>query len=85
MMNVYEVTEKDADFIKVLQIILKSIWKDYKLPLLGFTILAITAGILLTIAPKQLQKIIDLITTGRGWDVQFWKIILTYGGAVFFG
>lgn len=85
MKDAYAVTENDIGFTQVLKIILRSVWGDFKKYVIAFTLLAITAGILTTLAPKILQQIIDLLLSRSGWQASFWKLLGTYCAVLFAG
>jgi len=65
MNNPYTVSKEDINSWNVVKVIFKSVWFEFKWLVIIFCILAATTGVLLTVAPKILQQVIDWIVQGR--------------------
>ncbi len=84
MKSHYSVTRNDFGFWRVLQIIFRSVWFEYKGRVFLFFLFASVSGVLMTIAPKLLQEIIDGIISGF-FEVSFLKLLLFYGACLLGG
>jgi len=85
MTDPYTVTKSDTSFLRILHIILKSVWQHYLGKFLQFVSSATLAGFLLTAAPKVLQQIIDLLISGKSWSSLFTLLLILYGLCLFGG
>ena len=82
MKSPYTVMRSDLEFWSVIKIIFRSVWFEFKWLVVLFSILAVVASGLLTIAPRILQQVIDLIVGGQGLSQHFWKLLAFYGACL---
>lgn len=83
MNDIYAVTEKDMSFLKVLKVVFRSVWKEFPFKFFQFLLVAGLAGLLMTVAPKILQQVIDLII--KGTDIKSFSILFAVYGFCLFG
>ncbi|MBI4141154.1 ABC transporter ATP-binding protein [Candidatus Woesearchaeota archaeon] len=79
MKSPYAVMRSDLEFWSVIKVIFKSVWFEFKGRVILFFLFASISGVLMTIAPKLLQEIIDGVIGGVFLNNSFWKLLLFYG------
>ncbi|MDO8660821.1 MAG: ABC transporter ATP-binding protein [Candidatus Woesearchaeota archaeon] len=80
------VTKEDLSFSKSIGLIAKTIWKHYRLAVIGIFIAGSISGLFQVAGPRVFQQIIDNITAAKYAELVFLSIIVgacVLGGAVF--